>query len=93
MYNFPHMPKKKDKKAKNAVNTAPRQLTKKVCLFCESKTVPSYTDSITLRKFMNERTRIVTRQRTGACSKHQRSITDQIKYARHLSLLPFVPKI
>ena len=48
---------------------------------------------ITLRKCLSERALIMPKQRTGACSKHQRRITRQLKYARHLSLLPFVNKI
>jgi small subunit ribosomal protein S18 len=64
--------------------------TKKVCYFCEKKVEPTYTDSQILRKFMNDRARIVASLRTGACSKHQRAITKEIKHARHLALLPFV---
>lgn len=67
--------------------------TKKVCYFCESGKQPTYTDSVTLRKFMNDRTRIVSHLRSGVCSKHQRSLTKEIKHARHLALLPFIPTI
>lgn len=63
---------------------------KKVCLFCQEKSVPSYTDSLTLRKFMSDRGKIVAKARTGACSKHQKRLTTEIKRARHLALLPFV---
>ena len=70
---------------------APR--AKRVCLFCESKTVPTYTDCVTLRKFMSDRAKISQRGRTGACSKHQRVLAREIKHARHLALLPFVAKI
>jgi len=66
---------------------------KKNCLYCELKKEPTYTDVITLRKCLSERALIMPKQRTGACSKHQRRITRQLKYARHLSLLPFVNKI
>lgn len=66
---------------------------KKVCFFCESKTLPTYTDASTLRRFMSDRAKIVNHARTGACSKHQRRISTEIKHARHLALLPFAPKI
>lgn len=66
---------------------------KKNCMYCELKKEPSYADVITLRKCMSERAHIMPKQRTGACSKHQRRVTKQIKYARHLALLPFVNKI
>lgn len=66
---------------------------KKVCFFCESKKEPIYFDSITLRRFMNDRGKISPRIRTGACSKHQRRLSNEIKRARYLSLLPFTPQI
>lgn len=66
---------------------------KRPCYFCESKKEPTYTDSSALRKFISDRSRIYPRAKTGACSKHQRRVTKEIKYARHLSLLPFVNQI
>lgn len=66
---------------------------KKVCFFCQSKTNPSYTDIVTLRRFTTDRVKIVARAKSNLCSKHQRAVARQIKYARHLSLLPFVPKV
>ena len=67
--------------------------TKRVCLFCKEKSSPSYTDTQNLRKFLSDRGKILPRAKTGSCSKHQRRITHEIKYARHLSLLPFTPKV
>lgn len=67
--------------------------TRKTCYFCESKATPSYTDLNTLRKFLTERGKIVPKLRSGQCSKHQRRITSQIKYARHLALLPFTSRV
>ena len=66
---------------------------KKACLFCQSKTNPSYTDMNVLRRFVTDRAKIVLRAKSNLCSKHQRAVTKQIKYARHLALLPFVPKV
>ncbi len=66
---------------------------KRVCFFCQSKTNPSYTDIVTLRRFTTDRVKIVARAKSNLCSKHQRAVTRQIKYARHLALLPFVPKV
>jgi small subunit ribosomal protein S18 len=67
--------------------------TKKVCAFCKSKTVPSYTDTNSLRRYISDRAKIQPRTRSGLCAKHQRVITHEIKYARHLGLLPFTPKV
>lgn len=66
---------------------------KRACLFCQTKTVPSYTDLATLRRFLTDRAKILPRARSGVCSKHQRGVSKNIKYARHLALLPFVPKV
>lgn len=73
---------------------------KKACFFCQSqvklgqsKTTPSYTDIATLRRFITDRAKIVSSERNRLCSKHQREVTRQIKYARHLALLPFIPKV
>lgn len=66
---------------------------KKVCAFCESKTDPSYTDTVALRRFMSTRGKIVPKLRSGSCSKHQRSLTREIKRARQLALLPFTLRV
>lgn len=67
--------------------------TKRVCLFCKGKTEPSYTDMAVLRRFTTDRAKIVARAKSSVCSRHQRAVTRNIKYARHLALLPFVPKV
>lgn len=66
---------------------------KKACSFCQSKSEPTYTDIATLRRFLTDRAKIVPRAKSNLCSKHQRAVGRHIKYARHLSLLPFVPKV
>lgn len=67
--------------------------TKRECSFCQKKSDPSYTDLTNLRRFLTDRAKIVSKERSGACAKHQRAITKNIKYARHLALLPFVPTV
>ena len=72
----------------DSVKAAPKK-----CSFCLSKKNPSYTDSAALKRFVSDRAKIVPKMRSGLCTKHQRKITKQIKYARHLGLLPFTPKV
>lgn len=67
--------------------------TKKQCAFCTNKQEPSYTDSVSLRRFVSSRAKIVPHGRSGVCSKHQRVLTREIKRARHLALLPFIASI
>lgn len=67
--------------------------SKRVCYFCQNKQNPSYTDTNLLRRFITDRAKIVPKTKNNLCSKHQRRVSRQIKYARHLSLLPFTPKV
>jgi len=60
------------------------------CYFCKQKKLPDYKDTETLRHFITERGKIVGRQDSGVCQKHQRLLGSAIKQARFLSLIPFV---
>ncbi len=62
---------------------------KRPCSFCAQKVEPHYYDGASLRRFMNDRGRIVGRARSSVCSKHQRRVAKEVKRARHLALLPF----
>ena len=62
---------------------------KKVCLMCQGKTF-DYKDVDILRKYINERGKILPRRVTGACAKHQRHIAGEVKKARFMALIPFV---
>jgi len=70
-----------------------RRIRKVGCSFCLEKTIPSYKNFEKLRTFLSERGRIVGRDLTGVCPKHQRQLSVEIKRARHLALLPFVNRI
>jgi small subunit ribosomal protein S18 len=49
-----------------------------------------YKDVDLLRKFVTERGKILPRRITGLTAKQQRDLTESIKRARILALLPFV---
>ena len=58
---------------------------KKVCQMCAGKDVD------TIKKYISaDIGKILPRRVTGACAKHQRYIATQVKYARHMALIPFV---
>ena len=61
---------------------------KKVCQMCTGREL-GYKDVDILRKCVNEKGKILPRRMTGACAKHQRYITEQIKKARFMGLLPY----
>jgi len=64
---------------------------RKVCRFCsDTSLVIDYKDSKSLRYFITERGKIIPRRISGTCAKHQRSLTQAIKRARTIALLPFV---
>jgi small subunit ribosomal protein S18 len=68
-----------------------RIMRRKECKFCQEKAqFINYKDDKKLRHFMTERGKIVPRRISGNCAKHQRLLTDAIKQARHLALLPFI---
>ena len=85
------MPRKKDTERKT--ETPRIRTAKRSCFYCGAKLEPTYTDVVTLRKFVSDRSKIIPKLRSGACSKHQRAISKQVKYARFLALLPFVTPI
>ncbi|OGK16386.1 30S ribosomal protein S18 [Candidatus Roizmanbacteria bacterium RIFCSPHIGHO2_01_FULL_39_12c] len=60
------------------------------CFFCQYNLDPSYKDVDNLSKFLSPRKKILSRDKTNSCAKHQRTLTKQIKYARYLALLPYV---
>ena len=64
----------------------------KNCYFCVEKKEPTFEDTGVLQRFLTERGKIIPRSRNGLCSKHQRAIALNTKYARHLALLSFVVK-
>lgn len=64
---------------------------RKVCAFCmDNIGEVDYKDMQRLRRHLSERGKIEPRRKTGACARHQRSLTVAIKRARHVALLPFV---
>ncbi len=61
---------------------------KKVCMMCTGKTV-DYKDPETLRKYINEKGKILPRRVTGNCAAHQRHIAQQVKRSRAIALMPY----
>lgn len=67
-----------------------RKVRKKVCPLCVDKNlVLDYKNAEQLKKFTNDKGKILPRRATGACAKHQRDITLAIKRARQIAVLPY----
>ncbi len=63
------------------------------CYFCVNKGVNTdYKNTTVLRKYVSSFGKIVARKRSGLCSKHQRGISEEIKRARIMALLPFTQR-
>ena len=68
-----------------------RKPRRKVCSFCVDKIeYIDYKDVNRLRRFVNERGKIMPRRMSGVCAKHQRQLAIAIKRARIVALLPYV---
>lgn len=64
---------------------------RKFCRFCADK-MPfiDYKDIKTLKGYITERGKMLSRKMTGTCSKHQRELTAATNKARSIALLPFI---
>lgn len=81
---------KKDSKRKKRVEIEAVALN---CPFCKTKVEPDYKQADVLARYLTDRAKVLGKDRTGLCSKHQRRVSIAIKRARHLALLPFTPSI
>jgi len=72
---------------------APQIKQQKHCYFCVNNIQEiDYKDTETLRRFISSYGKIVPRRKSGVCAKHQRKLSNAIKRARIMALLPFVPR-
>ncbi|MFH1856262.1 MAG: 30S ribosomal protein S18 [Candidatus Omnitrophota bacterium] len=63
---------------------------RRVCFFCKDKIDSvDYKDIERLKRYVNERGKMMSSRGTGNCAKHQRMIAVAIKRAREIALLPY----
>jgi small subunit ribosomal protein S18 len=71
--------------------TSPYHRKRRICAFCVEKVDKiDYKQYEVLGRYLTEHGRMRPRRQTGTCAKHQRSLSQAVKRARHLALLPFV---
>jgi small subunit ribosomal protein S18 len=81
------------KPPKRAPKIDNRRTKKKPCSFCQHGVVTvDYKDLAQLRKYISDRGKIRGRKVSGNCQQHQRDVTDAIKTARELALLPYTQR-
>lgn len=65
----------------------------KPCALCNAGIeYVDYKDLATLKPYLNERARIKGRRTTGACAKCQTRLSDAVKNAREMALLPYTTR-
>ena len=67
-----------------------RRTRRKVCNFCANKVEAiDFMDEVTLKKYISENGKILPKRMTGTCAAHQRQLTEAVKRACHVALLPY----
>ncbi|HXK52593.1 30S ribosomal protein S18 [Candidatus Nomurabacteria bacterium] len=59
------------------------------CYFTKTNTTPNYKDVLILRRFISDRGKIIPQGRSGVTAKNQRVLSQEIKKARYMALLPY----
>lgn len=66
------------------------QSTPGKCFFCQKGIREiSYKDTGILKRFISAQAKIAPPKKTGTCHKHQHQLSQAIKRARFLAILPF----
>ena len=67
---------------------------KKVCRFCVDRVDDiNYKDARLLLSFISERGKITPRRISGVCTPHQKRLSEAIKQARNIALVPFAARM
>jgi small subunit ribosomal protein S18 len=62
------------------------------CYFCSQNAKEiDFKDVDILKKFLSAAYKIKHRKGTGLCARHQRKLTQAVKRARQMALLPYLP--
>ncbi len=71
--------------------TVQRMRRRRECRFCKEKVdYIDYKNGGLLQNFVPERGKILPRRLSGVCSPHQRMLSQAIKRARTIALIPYV---
>lgn len=68
-------------------------MPQKKCRFCqENIDYIDYKDVKSLQRFVSNYNKIEARKKSGNCMKHQRMVSNAIKRARIIALVPYISK-
>ena len=83
-------PERSEQRPERSERPARDRRRRKVCQFRVDKVEHiDYKDTARLRKYVSDRAKILPRRMTGTCAMHQRQLTEAIKRARHVALMPY----
>ena len=64
----------------------------KVCYFTQTGTEPDYKDVLVLKRFINDRGKILSKKYSGLSAKYQRLVSKEIKKSRFMGLLQYTDR-
>ena len=78
--------------ARPAASTRARSgVRRRSCSLCKDHARDvDYKDVTVLRRYLSERGKLRSRDKSGACRRHQRLVAVAVKRAREMALLPYV---
>jgi small subunit ribosomal protein S18 len=62
------------------------------CYFTQTGTKPDYKDVLVLRRFINDRGKVLPQKYTNLTSKNQRLFSQEVKKARFMGLLAYTDR-
>lgn len=87
------MLRKKPKEGKRAPRRENRITVKKECVFCKNELDIDYKNIELLERYISSRGKILSRNISGNCAKHQRKVAREVKRARFLDLIPYTGRV
>gem|GEM_PF-741730 len=82
---------KRNNKTNNKPRT-PKTPRNTSCHFTQTGTTPDYKDVLVLRRFINDRGKVLPQKYTCLTSKNQRHLSQEVKKARFMGLLPYTDR-
>ena len=75
----------------NMTDRKKRFMRKKYCKFCaNTELVIDYKNLDIMKQYISDVGKIEPARLTGTCAKHQRKLTNEIKRARQMALIPYI---
>ncbi len=66
---------------------------KKDCYFCTNGIIDiDYKQTDMMQRFLSSYAKILPRKKTGICAKHQRKLSQAVKRARFMALIPYTTR-